>query len=166
MSCWPGEKLLVKLRWKEATRERFLQRGTEACALLNMRIQRTAIVLFYFFLFFFNTFLFLFTLNFYTFSCFFNSFFFLCFCTFLKTFFTFFIFPSLHYFLLFLLFYSIFSIFTFLPAMKRAITNDLQASLEKLVGEEKDAAAKGDMGRVFAVTKKLRTRQTAQSYLR
>ena len=70
---------MVKFRWKEvqeAKRERFLQRGTEACA---VRIQRTAI--------------------------------------------------------------------------KRAITNDLQDWLEKLVGEANGAAEEGDMGRVFAGTK-------------
>ena len=49
-------------------------------------------------------------------------------------------------------------------AMKRATTNDLQDWLEKLVGEANDAAAKRDMVRVFVVTKKLKSGQTAQSH--
>ena len=39
--------------------------------------------------------------------------------------------------------------------MKRAITDDLQGWLGKLAGEANEAAAKGDMGRVFAIAKKL-----------
>ena len=39
--------------------------------------------------------------------------------------------------------------------MKRAITDDLQAWLGKLAGEANEAAAIGDMGRVFAIAKKL-----------
>ena len=70
----------------DALRERFLQRGAEACALLTMRIQRSA--------------------------------------------------------------------------MKRAITDDLQACLGKLAGEANEAAAKGDMGRVFAIAKKLKLGMT------
>ena len=41
--------------------------------------------------------------------------------------------------------------------MKRAITDDLQAWLGKLAGEANEAAAKGDMGRVFAIAKKLKS---------
>ena len=41
--------------------------------------------------------------------------------------------------------------------MKRAITDDLQAWLGKLAGETSEAAAKGDMGRVFAIAKKLKS---------
>ena len=37
--------------------------------------------------------------------------------------------------------------------MKRAITDDLQAWLGKLAGEANEGAAKGDMGRVFAIAK-------------
>ena len=42
-------------------------------------------------------------------------------------------------------------------AMKRAITDDLQAWLGKLTGEANNAAAKGDMGHVFAIAKKLKS---------
>ena len=42
-------------------------------------------------------------------------------------------------------------------AMKRAITDDLHAWLGKLAGEANEAGAKGDMGRVFAVAKKLKS---------
>ena len=41
--------------------------------------------------------------------------------------------------------------------MKRAITDDLQAWLGKLAGEANETAAKGDMGRVFAIAKKLKS---------
>ena len=67
----------------DALRERFLQRGAEACALLTMRIQRSA--------------------------------------------------------------------------MKGAITDDLHAWLGKLACEANEAAAKGDMGRVFAIAKKMKS---------
>ena len=65
---------------REATRERFLQKGADACALLTLKVQRTA--------------------------------------------------------------------------MKRAITRDLTACL---VSEANDAGAKGDVSRVFAITKKLKS---------
>ena len=42
--------------------------------------------------------------------------------------------------------------------MKRAITNDLQDCLWEAGGEANDAAAKSDIGRVVAVTKKLKSR--------
>ena len=67
----------------DALRERFSQRGAEACALLTMRMQRSA--------------------------------------------------------------------------MKRAITDDLQAWLGKLASEANEPAAKGDMGRVFAIAKQLKS---------
>ena len=39
-------------------------------------------------------------------------------------------------------------------AMKRAITDDLQAWLGKVAGEANEAAAKDDMGGAFAIAKK------------
>ena len=39
-------------------------------------------------------------------------------------------------------------------AIKRAITEDLQAWPGKLASEANEAAAKGDMSRVFAIAKK------------
>ena len=79
--CWTPVAQTHSVR--EATRERFLQEGTEACAPLTLRVRRTA--------------------------------------------------------------------------TKRAIARDLTAWLENLVSEASDAAARGDMGRVFAVTKKLKS---------